>query len=92
MPSASPLFRPKPPRLARSSTWWARQWQGRRRLLIGGGLVLLLLPYLALAFYAQPYWDDYDYVDLLARLGSHWAAHQYLYTDSTRWATAGPPA
>jgi hypothetical protein len=55
----------------------------QRRWVIGAGLALLLLPYVALAFYAQPYWDDYDYADLLARLGSHWAAYKYLYTHHT---------
>lgn len=68
MPSASPLV---------------RFWLARRRWLIGPGLALLLLPYLALTRYTQPYWDDYDYADLLARLGSHWAAHKYLYTHHT---------
>ncbi|QKG56767.1 hypothetical protein GKZ68_09120 [Hymenobacter sp. BRD128] len=76
MPSASPSGRPE-------SSHWARQWQARRRLLIGAGLALLLLPYLALSFYTQPYWDDYDYVELLARLGSQWAAYKYLYTHHT---------
>jgi hypothetical protein len=83
MPSASPPSRPEQAQMTRSTQWWARQWQARRRLLMGGGLVLLLLPYLALSFYAQPYWDDYDYVDLLARLGSQWAAYKYLYTHHT---------
>jgi hypothetical protein len=88
MPSANPpatLASPTAP-LAPAGTrlqrlaWRLRGWH---RVLIGGGLALLLLPYLALAFYNQPYWDDYDYATLVARLGSQWAAHKYLYLNHT---------
>lgn len=75
MPSASPFGRVLPR--------WARRWPAARPWVIGGGLALLLLPYLALAFYTQPYWDDYNYVDLLAQHGSHWATYKYLYTHHT---------
>ncbi|MVN75361.1 hypothetical protein GO988_03390 [Hymenobacter sp. HMF4947] len=51
-------------------------------MLVGGGLALLLLPYLALAFYNQPYWDDYDFAALVGRLGQ-WGAEKYIYTTHT---------
>jgi hypothetical protein len=56
--------------------WPWRSW------LIGGALALLLLPYVALCFYTQPYWDDYDYATLARRLGQ-WPAQRYLYAHHT---------
>lgn len=53
------------------------------KTLLSCGLSLLLLPYIALAFYAQPYWDDYDFVNMVRHYGSHWKACQYLYLNHT---------
>jgi hypothetical protein len=53
-----------------------------RRWLVGSALALLLLPYVALCFYSQPYWDDYDYATLARRLGQ-WPAQRYLYAHHT---------
>ncbi|QKG52786.1 hypothetical protein [Hymenobacter sp. BRD67] len=58
-----------------------RVWPWRRWLL-GGVLALLLLPYVALCLYSQPYWDDYDYAALARRVGQ-WPAQRYLYTHFT---------
>ncbi|WP_151088849.1 DUF6056 family protein [Hymenobacter baengnokdamensis] len=58
-----------------------RVWPWRRWLL-GGLLALLLLPYVALCLYSQPYWDDYDYAALARRVGQ-WPAQRYLYMHFT---------
>jgi hypothetical protein len=53
-----------------------------RRWLAGSALALLGLPYLALAFFNYPYWDDYAFAVLVRQQGL-WAAQAHYYTTWT---------
>lgn len=88
MPSAKPAranARPAPGHLWRCLWRWL--WP-RRRWLGGVGLALLLLPYVGLAFFNQPYWDDYGVALLARRLGLGPAqAYSYAHWTGRYFAT-----
>lgn len=66
---------------------WLRWLIAHKAYVVAGVLLLLLLPYLALCYYNQPYWDDYGNA-ALARDRGWWPALRHLYFTWTGRYTA----
>ncbi|MDB5236830.1 MAG: hypothetical protein JWR44_3823 [Hymenobacter sp.] len=67
---------------------WLRWVLAHKVLVVTVTLGMLLLPYLALCFYNQPYWDDYGNA-ALARDRGRWASLVHLYLTWTGRYTSG---
>jgi len=65
-------------RLAPGPRRWVRWWPW----LVGGALGLGLLPWVALAWFNQPFWDDFGHATQARQYGV-WGAQHYLYAHWT---------